>query len=57
MFLAPTKALRVFVKRFRRIRLNLSVDTNATHSPKTKKVECIARPPPFRLNTMCQLPS
>ncbi len=29
------------------VRLNLSVDTNATHSPKTKKVECIALAPLF----------
>ena len=38
------------------LRLNLSVDTKATHSPKTKKVKRIARAHYFRLNTMCQLP-
>ena len=53
-FLTETQVCRP--KRFASLRLNLSVDTNATHSPKTKKVECIADAPPFRVNTMCQLP-
>jgi hypothetical protein len=38
------------------LRLILSVDTNATHSPKAKKVKCVACVTKFVLNTMCLPP-